>query len=383
MSLQANACADMTVSPKRLGFLVNPVAGLGGRVGLKGSDGSATVMEALARGAVPAASQRALAALTALAERELVILTAAGSMGEGACQAAGVEPQIVHRATTRQTSAGDTISTVQALIAAGVDLILFAGGDGTARDIASAVGRQVPLVGIPAGVKMYSGVFAVSPAHAGRLTRHFLTGVERGLCEAEILDVDEESVRQGRSATRLYGYALVPRDPAMQAAKFSATTNEEIALGALCRAAAKALEPGHLHIVGPGSTMQRLLSEAGLTGTLLGVDLVLDGELVASDVSEATILRHLEGRPAIIHVGVIGGTGCLFGRGNHPISPAVLQHVGRENIRVLATQSKLSSLERRELFVDTGNAELDRSLGGYIRVRTAPRVEMLLRVREF
>ncbi|GLS21675.1 ATP-NAD kinase [Labrys miyagiensis] len=373
----------MKASPKRLGFLVNPLAGLGGRVGLKGSDGSATVMEALARGALPAASQRALIALSAVADRGLVILTAAGSMGEEACRAAGIEPRVVHGATTWQTTAGDTISTVRAFIAAGVDLILFAGGDGTARDIASAVGQQVPLVGIPAGVKMYSGVFAISPAHAGQLARHFLSGAERGLREAEILDVDEESLRQGRPATRLYGYALVPRDPAMQAAKFSAVENEEAVLGALCRAAAQALEPGHLHIIGPGSTMQRLLSEAGLTGTLLGIDLVLDGALVAGDASEAVILKHLKGRPAVIHVGVIGGIGCLFGRGNHPISPAVLRHVGRDNLRVLATQSKLSSLERRELFVDTGDAELDRSLGGYIRIQTAPRIQTLMRVRGF
>ncbi|WP_448955419.1 ATP-NAD kinase family protein [Labrys neptuniae] len=371
----------MNIKQNRLGLVVNPLAGLGGRVGLKGSDGADIVAQALARGALPATTQRAAAALAALAGGAAEILTAGVGMGEDACRLAGVEARIAYQPKAAGTGAEDTVAAIQAFLAEGVDLIVFAGGDGTARDILSVTGPHLPLVGIPAGVKMYSGVFALSPVHAGQLAVRFLADPNRPCREAEILDIDEDSLRRGRPATRLFGYASVPQDAAMQIAKAVAAEDEDSALHRLCLAAAQAWEPGHLHVVGPGSTMQRLLAAAGLTGTLLGVDLVLDGAVAARDVGEAAILGALDQRPGIIHVGVIGGTGCLFGRGNQPISPAVLRRVGREHIRIIATPAKLAALGPDGLFVDTGEAAVDAMLSGYVRVETAPGRSMLVRVR--
>ncbi|MCV3206572.1 ATP-NAD kinase family protein [Mesorhizobium sp. YC-39] len=368
------------IEPPRIGFLVNPLAGLGGRVGLKGSDGADTVAAALALGAQPAASDRAALALRELAGSGIAILTAGGAMGETACQRAGIHHHVAFAPAGPETSANDTIEAARAFLKAEAKLVLFAGGDGTARDILSAVGRDMTMVGIPAGVKMYSGVFALSPVHAGLLARtHLAQGADAPTDEREILDIDEASLRQDRPATRLYGYGLVPRDPTIQVAKASAIGNDDVA--ALCRAAAADLEPGCVHIVGPGSTMQRLLAEAELEGSLLGVDLVANGKLLAKDVGEADILACLDQWPARIHVGVIGGTGCLFGRGNQQISAKVLQRVGRERIAILAPPSKLALLGPAGFFVDTGDAEVDRMLGGYIKVRTAPRREMVMRVR--
>lgn len=369
-------------SGPRIGFLVNPLAGLGGRVGLKGTDGADTVAAALALGAQPAASERAALALRQLADSGIAILTAGGAMGETACQRAGIHHYVAFAPAGPETSANDTIEAARAFLIAGASLVLFAGGDGTARDILSAVGRDMTMAGIPAGVKMYSGVFALSPVHAGLLSRtHLAQGADASTEEREILDIDEASLRQDKPATRLYGYGLVPRDPAIQAAKASTGGNEQHDVAALCRAAAADLEPGCVHIVGPGSTMQRLLAEAGLEGSLLGVDLVANGKMLAKDVGEADILARLAQWPARIHVGVIGGTGCLFGRGNQQISAKVLQRVGRERIAILAPPSKLALLGPDGFFVDTGDAEVDRMLGGYIKVRTGPRREMVMRIR--
>ncbi len=364
---------------RRIGFLINPLAGLGGRVGLKGSDGAEIVAAALARGAQPVANERAAVALRALAAGHATVLTAAGAMGEQACRKAGVDHHVLHHPAGETTSAEDTIEGVRAFLREGAELVLFAGGDGTARDIHSVVGGKLAMLGIPAGVKMYSGVFALSPAHAGVLAANFRPGAP--LAEGEILDIDEESLRRGRPATRLHGYGLVPRDPSVQAAKASPSVDEQGDLIALCRAAARKLEPGLLHIIGPGSTMQRLLAEAGLEGTLLGVDLLADGELIARDVDEAQILAAMAGRPARIHVGVIGGTGCLFGRGNQQISARVLRRVPRDHIAILAPPAKLASLGPAGFFVDTGDAEVDRTLGGYVKVDTAPGRQMVMRVR--
>ncbi|MDQ0390531.1 ATP-NAD kinase family protein [Labrys monachus] len=362
----------------RIGFLINPLAGLGGRVGLKGSDGAGIVAAALARGARPLAEVRAGLALRGLAAAGATILTAAGAMGEQACRLAGIAARSVHRPAGDVTTAEDTVEAARAFLREGVDLVLFAGGDGTARDVHAAVGRQAAMLGIPAGVKMYSGVFALSPVHAGLLAAAFRPGAP--LAEREILDIDEESLRRGRPATRLHGYGLVPRDRAVQAAKASAGTDEEGDLAALCRAAARQLEPGLLHIVGPGSTMQRLLAEAGQEGTLLGVDLMADGELVGRDVGEARILTAMAGRPARIHVGVIGGTGCLFGRGNQQISADVLRLVPRERISILAPPAKLALLGPDGFFVDTGDAQVDAMLAGYVKVDTAPGRRMVMKV---
>ena len=366
---------------RTLGVIVNPLAGIGGRVGLKGSDGVETVSAAIVRGAEPRAEAMAVRALRQLYGNELQIVTAAGSMGEVACRTAGIDCSVVYAARGAETTVADTVAAASAMIAAAVDGVLVVGGDGTLRDVFSVVGRSVALIGVPAGVKMYSGVFAASAVQAGRIAaRHLGPDGPMPLREAEVLDINEDSLRAGRPDTRLYGCALVPADPAMQTAKFARAADDPD-LAALCRVAARELEPDCLHIIGPGSTMAMLIAETGLAGSLLGVDLVADGRLLAADVGEADILDRLDGRPARIHVGVIGGTGCLFGRGNQPISARVIARVGRANIQVLATPAKLASLGPAGFFVDTGDPDVDRMLAGYIRVRTSPGRSMVMRVR--
>ncbi|MGA0121568.1 MAG: ATP-NAD kinase family protein, partial [Gaiellales bacterium] len=143
-----------------IGLVVNPVAGLGGAVGLKGTDG--LVEEALARGAVPRASDRAAAAIAAL-PADVPVATAAGAMGEDALQRAGRTPALLVPGGALTTTADDTRQAVRALADAGVELLLFAGGDGTARDVCAAVGDATPALGIPAGVKIQSAAFAESP----------------------------------------------------------------------------------------------------------------------------------------------------------------------------------------------------------------------------
>ena len=67
----------------KIGLIVNPVAGLGGAVGLKGTDGPDTVAEALRRGAAPQSGERARRAMTRLADRApgTAVVTVAGEMG--------------------------------------------------------------------------------------------------------------------------------------------------------------------------------------------------------------------------------------------------------------------------------------------------------------
>jgi predicted polyphosphate/ATP-dependent NAD kinase len=363
----------------RLGLIVNPVAGLGGRVGLKGSDGSAAQAEAWRRGGTPSAPHRALEALRALVGQDLHIMTASGAMGEALLRTLGLGCEVVLTCATPPT-ARDTVATAEALARAGVDLILFAGGDGTARDVMAGTG-SVPVLGIPGGVKMYSGVFAANPRLAGRLAVQFLgePAARRRTTTAEVVDVEEASLAQDKPATRLHGLMAVPASPVIARAKASLSTNEDAELGALCRNVAAEAEPGCLTIVGPGRTMQMFMAAQDLPKTLLGVDLVRDGRLAGRDCDEAEILAAMREGPVRIVVGLLGQQGCLFGRGNQQISAAVLRQVGPARVTVLATAEKVATLSAG-LFIDTGEVAVDRLFAGYIRVRTGPNRTSLLRL---
>ena len=260
-----------------------------------------------------------------------------------------------------------------------VELILFAGGDGTGRDIVETVGTRVPILGIPTGVKMHSAIFATSPEAAGDLTAAHLCGpAGRRLREAEVLDVDEEALREGRLSPRLYAVAQVPADHervqhAKAASRFARTDLE-----ALCRQIAGELDG--LTILGPGTTTQRILGHLGLEGTLLGVDAVDGRALVGADLNEAQLLELVDGRDARLVVAVVGGQGYLFGRGNQQLSPAVIRKVGLENIVVVAALEKLVALDPPTLRIDTGDPELDAELSGHRSVRIAPNRTLVLRV---
>jgi predicted polyphosphate/ATP-dependent NAD kinase len=374
---------------------------MGGRVGLKGTDG-AIVDAARALGAVPQAGSKAARALRRLSPvtDQMEILTCPGEMGAAAVEAAGLsgfevipmregptgseQPTGSDQPTSSEQPTGPehTKEAAREMLRRGVDLLLFAGGDGTARDIAEAVGPELPVLGIPAGVKVYSGVFATTPENAGNLAAQFVTaGPSATLREAEVVDVDEEAMRLGRLSASLYGYLRVPVAPQMVAGPKSGSPGDVEALAAAARGVARAMEPDCLYIVGPGTTTRAVTRHLNLDSTLLGVDAILDGRFVGKDVNEQQLLALLDDAGcARIIVGVIGGQGYIFGRGNQQIGPQVIRRVGRENVVVVATAAKLLSLTRGVMLVDTGDPELDREIEGFMRVVVGSDEETLFRV---
>ncbi len=355
-----------------LGLVVNPVAGVGGPAGLAGSDGADVQAAAAHRGATPRAGERAALALGALSPGT-VVLTAAGAMGADAVVAAGLEPRVVYvpgAAGEGGTTAADTTAAVRALVEAGATLVLFAGGDGTARDVVAAGMPHVAAFGVPAGVKMYSPVFAVSPRAAGAVAAAWLDG---GLPvqPREVLDVDEAALRRARVEPQLHGQLTVPyRAGRTQARKAATPASEHAAIVAAARGAASALRPDIRYLLGPGGTMAELAAALGVEKTPLGVDVVLDGRVVRRAASESELLDEVSRGPAKAVVSIIGGQGFLLGRGNQQLSSRVLRALGPDPLIVIAPESKLIELQGRPLLVDTGDPATDASLAGFVRVVT-------------
>ncbi len=374
----------MTQRKKRLGLIVNPTAGLGGRVGLKGSDGEIVQKKAIALGAVPRALERAREALTTLLplKDDIEIVTCPGEMGAEAAEALGFSAQVIGRIEAGKTSAQDTRRAAQSMKEMGVALILFAGGDGTARDMYDAVGLSVPVLGIPAGVKIHSPVYAIHPHAAGELAARLVRGERLAFHEAEVIDLDEEAYRSGIVSTRLYGYLKVPvAGQFVQNAKSASPASEQEAAREIAAFVVGQMQPGVAYIIGPGTTTRAIAACLGLEKTLLGVDVARDKTLLARDVNERQLLDILAQYPhRKIIVTPIGGQGYLFGRGNQQISPQVVRAVGRENILVVSTVNKIIALRGRPLLVDTGEAETNRLLQGYIRVITGHEQRLVYRV---
>jgi predicted polyphosphate/ATP-dependent NAD kinase len=369
---------------KRIGLIVNPIAGLGGRVGLKGSDGRDIQRKALELGASPQARERAALALQSLLllGDEFELLTCPAEMGAQSARQAGFVPRVIGMLQAGNTTAEDTIRAACTMAANDVNLILFAGGDGTARDIYKAIGTDVPALGIPAGVKIQSAVYATSPRAAGELASAFLRG-ETELRTAEVMDLDEDAFRLGQVSPCLFGYLRIPYlQRYIPGAKAPSPLGESAILEAIAAELDGRMKPGWLYIFGPGSTTQALAHHLGLDKTLLGVDAALDGKIILPDASENDLLGLLsEYRPAGIIVTPIGGQGCLFGRGNQPISPAVIRKVGREHICVISTPEKIQALNGRSLWVDTGDRMVDEMLGGYFEVITGYKESLMYKVK--
>jgi predicted polyphosphate/ATP-dependent NAD kinase len=353
----------------RLGLVVNPIAGMGGAVALKGSDDPALVTAARERGALPVAPGRAVAALRPLAPLgpDLEVLAAPGEMGEAEVWEAGLVPQVVG-SIGAVTSAADTRAAAAAM-AERVQLLVFAGGDGTAVDILEAIADRVPVLGVPAGVKMHSAVFAVSPKSAGDLALRFLEGGVRELREAEVMDVDETALRAGALSARLHGYLRVPAERRLvQSAKARSLGADREAQEGIAHYLVEHVFGGRTWFVGPGTTTRAAVELLGLRKTLLGVDVIRERRCLVTDADERTLLELAEeGEPGIL-VTPVGGQGFVFGRGNQQLSAAVIERVGRERIVVVATESKIAALGGRPLRVDTGDPATDASLAGYRRV---------------
>ena len=370
-----------------IGLVVNPLAGLGGSLGLKGSDGQ--VMRDRLDELTPEQRHRALdrveRALRPLAGAggAVTFSTWGGGMGADALAHLAIPHTVLGTPEGEGSTAQDTRKAVQELRARGVDLILFAGGDGTARDIFDVVGSSFPVLGIPAGVKMHSGVFAVSPEAAGELLLQLVQGGLVGLMPREVRDIDEEAFRNNQVRSRFYGEMLVPGEGRyLQHTKVGGRESPELVADDIADWLVEHMETDRTYFIGPGSTTAGIMARLGLENTLLGVDVVRNGEVLANDADEATLLKLLAEAPdgAAIVVTVIGGQGNVFGRGNQQFSPEVIRRVGLDNILVVAAKSKIAALEGRPLLVDTNDPELDRELSGWRPVITGYEDRIMYRV---
>jgi predicted polyphosphate/ATP-dependent NAD kinase len=348
---------------KTVGFIVNPIAGMGGAVGLKGTDGKEILTEAIALGAKPVAPTRAEAFLSELRQirSQFRLVVGAGSMGEEEAETCSF-PHVILGEQKSETDAEDTRRTARLMAGEGVDLLVFCGGDGTARDVLSAVDMRFPILGVPTGVKMHSAVFAVKPQAAARVTARFLLG-ELPLREAEVMDIDEKAFRKGKVSAELYGYVLTPYEPSLiQGNKLASpmTESELRNQAAIAIYIIEEMKPDIIYIAGPGTTTRTIADLLDAKKTLLGVDLFCNKKMIAADVNEKQILETIRGKRAKIIVTPIGGQGFVFGRGNQQISAKAIRGVGLDNVVVVATESKLRGL--KSLRVDTGDERLDDDL---------------------
>jgi predicted polyphosphate/ATP-dependent NAD kinase len=352
---------------RKIGLIVNPIAGMGGSVGLKGTDGE-MAQRARDLGATPVTPERTAAFLAAVQRcEELTWVVAPSAMGEQYVEERGCAYRVAGEVEA-VTTAADTQRIARHMLNAGVELLVFVGGDGTARDVYDAVGTQIPVIGVPAGVKVYSGAFALSPRAAAEMLSAFHAGTD--LTEAEVLDIDEAAFREDRLDAHHYGYLLVPNAQSrLQPGKSgspntldTAENKKEIAASFVER-----LDDGTLYLLGPGTTVAAITEALGVSKTLLGVDALKGGESVGSDLSERRILALLDAHPqSRIVVTPLGGNGFIFGRGNKPFTPAVIRRVGLDRTTVVATEHKVR--EVGVLRVDTGDEELDQRLSGYLEV---------------
>lgn len=371
----------------RMGFIVNPVAGMGGKVGLKGTDN--VLKEAIRKGAEPVAPKRATEFLQKLKERSdeanIEVLTCPGIMGQEEAEAAGFIVQTLPLHIRSQTSAVDTKAAVEHLVAAKADLIVFVGGDGTAKDIFDTMQglSTLPVLGVPSGVKMYSGVFAVSPVDAVEVVLAFAQKNAQ-ITESEVMDADENAIRRDTFSVKLHGFLHTPFVPLhLQGSKMISpeTENERDNQTAIAKFISEGMEPDATYILGPGSTVKCLAELLSVDKTLLGVDIYRKGKVVL-DVDEKLLLSEVKDwSKAWIILSPIGHQGILLGRGNQQISPQIIKNVGRERILVLATKSKLQSIEGNVLRIDTGDVETDEMLRGYGKVVTDYREWRLVEIR--
>jgi len=372
----------------KLGFLVNPIAGMGGRVGLKGTNGVSK--NALALGAKPVAPVKAVEFLERLEELELVstidLTTCPGVMGWDEVKSAGLKAQILPMRLKSETTAEDTKAAVKHMVALNVDLIVFVGGDGTARDILDAMRglpRPVLVLGVPSGVKMYSGIFAASSRDAADIVQAFVEKSAQSM-DFEIMDVDEEAFRNDRLSVSLYGFLPGPFVPMRLLGSKQVspeTIDEHENQMAVAKFIVEDMDPKATYILGPGTTVKCIADLLGVEKTLLGVD-IYHNKTVVNDVNEKKMLSDIKDwENTWIVLSPIGRQGMLLGRGNQQISPEIIRKVGKERLIVAATRSKIQGIEGRVLRIDTGDAKVDAMLRGYIKVAIDYREWRLMEVQ--
>ncbi|MBI1732144.1 MAG: NAD(+)/NADH kinase [Gammaproteobacteria bacterium] len=360
---------------REIGLIVNPIAGLGGRAGVKGTDTPEQFSAARALGIEATAvdrSRRALQCLLPMARR-LRFYSGAGLLGENVLTGMFGDLQLCDRAGTGESSAGSTRRCAAQMLGRGVELLLFAGGDGTARDILASIRDRIPVIGIPCGANMQSGVFAASPEAAGTLALAFLRGECPTVREQEVLGRGGLAPGATHIAPIAYGRLRVPYDRDFIPGPKVSSPPDAAQLQRVVEAAVELLESDACLLFGPGSTKMAILGRVGLTGSLLGVDVVQRGKLVALDANEPQLLRILDQRHrARIVISPVGGQGFLFGRGNQPLSAGVIRAVGVENVSVISIPAKMQALRGRPLRNDLDDRELLRHFPLNVRVITGP-----------
>ncbi len=363
---------------KKIGLIVNPIAGMGGTVGLKGTDGD-IIKKALQMGAKPVVPNRIHQFFLNIKNKDLIhFFVAPGKMGADYIENKGFKYEIIG-VIPEVTTAEDTIRIAREIIQKSIELLIFCGGDGTARDIFDAIGLEKPVVAIPTGVKMFSSVFALNPRAAAKIIDKFIKE-EVETQEQEVLDIDEELFRKDILTAELYGYLKVPKilqyiQPSKSGSKIGRTIEEnkqEIAEFII-----ENMQAYVLYLLGPGTTVKTITDNLNLTKTLLGIDAIYDGKLVGQDLNEKSILDLLRNYPdAKIIVSPIGGQGFLLGRGNKQFTPRILKIIGKKNILIIATEEKLRALDC--LRVDTGDIEVDKIFIGFGRVIIGYKEELII-----
>lgn len=367
----------------KLGLIINPIAGMGGRVGLKGTDGRDILEKARKLGARPESPRRTEEALRMIEclRGKIKLITCAGQMGEDSANCLSLAPEVIDVGRDSMTTAADTQRAAREMKEEGVDLLLFAGGDGTARDVYSAIGGSLVVLGIPSGVKIHSAVFASNPLIAGELAALYLQGKVKRIREAEIMDIDEDEYRNGILSAKLYGYLKIPyKRSYVQSVKASSQYDEKYTQEAIAFEVVENMSDEFYYIIGPGTTVRAVMEKLNLENSLLGVDLIHERKLVGSDLNESELLERIKGKKTKLIITPIGGQGYLLGRGNQQISPEVIREVGKENIIIIATSQKMNSLSGRPLLVDTGDKEIDQDLSDYYKVITGHRESIIYRV---
>lgn len=357
---------------KTIGLIINPIAGMGGAVGLKGTDGHETLQKAIELGAVPQSVEKAKKALVELLNRpaDFRLITCPRDMGESMACEVGINFELIKINVSSESVAQNTIDAAVALTNMSVDLILFAGGDGTARNICEVVGTKIPVLGIPTGVKMQSSAFAINPQMAGRLCSSFLNNEQIEFREGEVIDLDEEQYKSGNISTRLYGYVKIPYlHEHVQRLKSGTPKSEKYVQDAIAEDMVEKMNEDTIYLVGPGSTTKVVLDQLGLDGSLLGVDIISKSRLIIKDANCHQLLKQLSHTKNIeLIITPIGGQGFLFGRGNQQFTVDVLGKLEKGSVNILSSSQKIISLGGRPLLIDTGSEIINRKFSGYYNI---------------
>ena len=357
----------------KIGLIINPVAGIGGPVGLKGSDGAEIQALAIQKGGTYQSNNKTRISLKQVVDlkENISFVTGSDEMGENFLRELGFSYEVIGE-KKKNTTAYDTEKIAKEMMSMNVEILVFSGGDGTARNIYNAVGLSIPCIGIPSGVKIHSAVYANNPKDAGMAIRSYIKNKDlANLVESEVMDIDEEKFRNNIVQAKLYGYLKIPYiKNLMQQSKASVKFNEHDIEGIADEVEDRIKENDDdiCYIFGTGSTTNKILSKLGFEGSFLGVDILYNNKLVIKDGSEREVFDFCKNKKVILIITVIGGQGHLFGRGNQQISPRVIRLINKPNIWIVTTADKIYTLPGNTLRVDTSDEELDIKLSGYYKV---------------